>query len=324
MSAQWDFGVMYHMGWDHQVINEIFNPDLAKQMCGSGKSAKQLLELLEHALECGHDASQMFTSKCFIPKGLQYYEARDDMKRTFGYLSRETYDDGFYMRREGLIHNAARQGRLGLVKCLLKHGVPVDSLDGQNKTALFIASVQRHHSVVKYLIEKGADVNRSYDRISDCHCFKCTEMSDYLLHLVCQGGTITRLSQGVSIPIVKILLDAGADAFAITDGCTAKRRAINGRTRALAKDKPAFDLVIAMLEKAMTFQVTEDAIEIPAAELQCSICHDVSEKKDWCHVACCNSQFHVGCMTHWLDCSKNNDCPLCRGQTRTGRKVVSI
>lgn len=279
-------------------------------------SSLDVLHLFELALKSGMDASQLFSIEYTMnTEGFSYSEFNQLIIRRFGQLlSPETYAAGIYKRREAFIHRAALKGHLGVVKCLLKHGVPVDSLNGQNHTALFEASIGRHWCVVKCLIENGADVNRSHGKLGTA------------LHQACSGGP---LAERISIPLVKTLLDAGADVFAKAVGFgSVKEVAIRARAQAFVSERPAFDLVIAMLEQAeqaMTFQVIpEDAIEIPAAELQCSICHDVSEQKDWCHVACCNSQFHVGCMTHWLDCSKNKDCPLCRGYNKTARKVVPI
>jgi hypothetical protein len=216
---------------------------------------------------------------------------------------------------KGYIHMAASSGCIEVVKILLNARVPVDTLDSDKTTALQEAVTYNQPHIVKHLIKRGANVN-----VFNVHGVSALQQACV--------GSITKKSP--SIAIVKILLDAGADVhykFKNPRGnqtVTIKEFTVLSQAHALAKDRAAFDIVIAMLEKAMTFQVTEDAIEIPAAELQCSICHDVSEQKDWCHVACCNSQFHVGCMTHWLKCSKNKDCPLCRGQTRSARKVVPI
>jgi len=216
---------------------------------------------------------------------------------------------------KGYIHMAASSGCIEVVKILLNARVPVDTLDSDKTTALQEAVTYNQPHIVKHLIKRGANVN-----VFNVHGVSALQQACV--------GSITKKSP--SIAIFKILLDAGADVhykFKNPRGnqtVTIKEFTVLSQAHALAKDRAAFDIVIAMLEKAMAFQVTEDAIEIPAAELYCSICHDVSEQKDWCHVACCNSQFHVGCMTHWLECSIHKDCPLCRGQTRNARKVVPI
>ena len=294
-----------HMKLKMIMVRAISDPD-------TGFSTLDVLNICEQVLESGMDASQLFSVEYCITERYSYSEMNQYVLHRFGQLlSPEAYAAGVYKRQEGFIHEAARKGHLGVVKCLLKHGVPVDSLNGQNHTALFQASLAKQYGVVKYLIENGADVNRSFGYLGTA------------LHQACSLSLVGKRPGGIAL--VKILLDAGADVFAKAVGFgSVKEVAIRGRTRASPKDKPAFDLVIAMLEKAMTFEVTKDAIEIPAAELQCSICHDVSEQKDWCHVACCNSQFHVDCMTHWIDCSTNKDCPLCRGYNKTARKVVPI
>ena len=229
------------------------------------------------------------------------------LNRMYGTLHCEVYWSGY-------IHEAANSGCIEVVKILLNSGVPVDSVDSLKNTTLQMAIMRYKPHIVKHLIQQGANAN------------VCNVRGMSALQRACMGGD----DNGVSIAIVKMLLNAGADVYytfkypRTSQWCTAKSFAVLGQSHALAKDQAAFDVVIAMLEKATTFQVTEDAIEIPAAELQCSICHDVSEKKDWCQVTCCNSQFHVGCIQHWHKCSINKDCPLCRGQTRTARKVVPI
>ena len=216
---------------------------------------------------------------------------------------------------KGYIHKAAKSGCIEVVKILVNAGVPVDTLDSDKTTALFEAVTYNQPHIVKHLIKRGANVN-----VFNVHGVSALQQACV--------GSITKKSP--SIAIFKILLDAGADVhykFKNPRGnqtVTIKEFTVLSQAHALAKDRAAFDIVIAMLEKAMTFQVTEDAIEIPAAELRCSICHDVSEKQDWCHVSCCKSQFHVDCMAHWLECSIHKDCPLCRGLTRTGRAVVPI
>ena len=238
--------------------------------------------------------------------------ARRALKQGLNLLNPMHWDKGY-------IQTAAISGCVEVVKILLDAGVPVNSVDARKHTALEAAIRFNQPHIVKYLIEKGANVNVYASGIS--------ALQTAVLGTLRQPGV-----RQVSIATVKMLLNAGADVHCVLPADiphsiiteTAKGLAVLGQTAALPKDRAAFGIVIAMLKEAMTFQVTEDAIEIPAAELQCSICHDVTEQKDWCHVSCCNSQFHVGCMTHWLECSKNNDCPLCRGQARNGRKVVPI
>ena len=57
-------------------------------------------------------------------------------------------------------HSAAANGNVGLVKCALSHGQPINSvLDGV--LPLHVASAGGNNLVVRLLIEQGVDVNAS-------------------------------------------------------------------------------------------------------------------------------------------------------------------
>ena len=240
--------------------------------------------------------------------------ARRALKHGLNPLNRMYGKDGQCWR--SYIHHAAARGSFQVLKLLVEAGVPVDILESEGYTPLSCAVTFNHSHIVQYLLGKGAEINI------------CDAVGVPLFVQACTGylNEQGEHSCSPSIAIVHVLLKAGADAYQQYDhptvGLSTAIKLAKLEKRHPESDIAAFDIVIAMLEKAMTFNVTEDAIEIPVAELRCSICHDVSEKKDWCHVACCNSQFHVDCIAHWLECSIHKDCPLCRGQTRNARKVV--
>jgi len=59
------------------------------------------------------------------------------------------------------IHMAARTGNLTAIKSLIESGVQVDQLDGEDKTALFIAAKFGHSTTVNYLIDQGASLTHS-------------------------------------------------------------------------------------------------------------------------------------------------------------------
>jgi ankyrin repeat protein len=67
-----------------------------------------------------------------------------------------------YKGRAGFtpLNAAARQGNLEVVKYLVEHGADIDKSDNnRDKTPLLAASFKGHFDIVKYLVEKGAKVN---------------------------------------------------------------------------------------------------------------------------------------------------------------------
>jgi hypothetical protein len=58
------------------------------------------------------------------------------------------------------LNAAARNGHLEIVKYLVEHGADIDKSDNsRDKTPLLAASFKGHFDIVKYLVEKGAKVN---------------------------------------------------------------------------------------------------------------------------------------------------------------------
>lgn len=60
-----------------------------------------------------------------------------------------------------ILHEAASQGHLHIVKVILEHGMRVDYPDEGRSTALYLAVRQSRTPVVRYLLEKGASVTAS-------------------------------------------------------------------------------------------------------------------------------------------------------------------
>ena len=57
-------------------------------------------------------------------------------------------------------HYAAMRGDVSLVESMLQEGVPVDCVDGRDRTALFFAAYFNRTDVIRLLLQKGADVNK--------------------------------------------------------------------------------------------------------------------------------------------------------------------
>lgn len=60
---------------------------------------------------------------------------------------------------ETTLHLAAWQGQESVVRLLLDHGAEVDAQNKHGRTALHLATLRAHEGVVRLLLERGADVN---------------------------------------------------------------------------------------------------------------------------------------------------------------------
>ncbi len=104
-------------------------------------------------------------------------------------------------RNEGdatFLHFAAEKGNVDLIRDLIENkGIPVDVLDGFNETPLQRAIREGHYDAVKYLLEKGADVN----------------------HLRKDGASPFHLAVlSGNAQIVKAVLEAGANPYVEYEG----------------------------------------------------------------------------------------------------------
>lgn len=94
----------------------------------------------------------------------------------------------------GEIHIAARSGNFEALEIVISKGNNIDEIDGEGKTALYIAAKFGHTNLVKYLIDNGASITH-------------TAMGPF-------GSLGTPLHAAVGkrhIETVKLLLDLGAD-----------------------------------------------------------------------------------------------------------------
>src|SRR5688500_3515140 len=97
------------------------------------------------------------------------------------------------------VHNYAKQGDIEGVALALSKGIPVDSVDGPDqRTPLMCAVASSRASVemVRFLIDRGADVNAFTHDYSGCGADQA------VLGLAVQLGDLDK---------IRLLLDAGAD-----------------------------------------------------------------------------------------------------------------
>jgi ankyrin repeat protein len=102
---------------------------------------------------------------------------------------------------------AAREGCLECARALVDAGADIDLPDPKNVTALFLAVDNLHFDLAKYLIEKGANVNK-WDWWGRTPLYSAVD-----LNTLPHGGRSDRLSidQTTSLEIIELLLAKGAN-----------------------------------------------------------------------------------------------------------------
>ena len=84
---------------------------------------------------------------------------------------------------------ASREGHLSVVEYLINHGAAVNKADKYGYTPLHVASARGHLSIVEYLINHGAAVNKS-DTVgrTPLHIAEREEHPDIVAFLKAHGG----------------------------------------------------------------------------------------------------------------------------------------
>jgi ankyrin repeat protein len=102
---------------------------------------------------------------------------------------------------------SAGRGKVEIVKLLVENGAAVDAVDSDGLTALQVASLLGHISVVTYLLDHGADVNHTTNKERDTS-----------IHFAADMGFID---------VAQVLIDRGADLHHVTaEGWTPLHRSL--------------------------------------------------------------------------------------------------
>ncbi|KAF0820538.1 MULTISPECIES: ankyrin repeat domain-containing protein [unclassified Cytobacillus] len=93
------------------------------------------------------------------------------------------------------LFEAAKNGDLECLKAFIENGINMNLQDKKKRTAILIASMNKHYDVVRYLAESGADINLQDQ----------TSLNPFLYG--CIHG---------DLKLVKIMISAGADINLLT------------------------------------------------------------------------------------------------------------
>jgi ankyrin repeat protein len=152
---------------------------------------------------------------------LSWVETASNISMEAGFNFHHSYSYG----GESMLHVAAKNGHLSMVKLLLERGGNIDIQDESGNTALHYATSAGRKDVVKYLLEHGADVsvvNAKEQKAIDYASIKgFNEIATLLL------GTATKPQQTAVPDVRKALLDLKEllDAGVLTEAEFAAQKA---------------------------------------------------------------------------------------------------
>jgi hypothetical protein len=123
---------------------------------------------------------------------------------------------------------AAQRGLTEIAKLLLDHGAMLEMSDSIGLTALYWAVSGNHLDTARFLLSRGADINRGVDGSTPLHSAITTAITENqmgLVHLVLEHGAdvnageenlnpLKRAAISSNAELVQLLLAKGADVFA--------------------------------------------------------------------------------------------------------------
>ena len=146
------------------------------------------------------------------------------------YLARQLVAEDLSYNKNRALRTASERGHLSVVKYLVEHGADITAQDNE---AVILASVYGHLSVVKYLVEHGADITaRNNEALRWASRNGHLEIVKYLTEhgadIPAQDNYAVRFASGNGhLEVVKYLVEHGADISAYN--CALRWASGNGR-----------------------------------------------------------------------------------------------
>ena len=123
------------------------------------------------------------------------------------------------------LHFAAREGQIETAAALLNAGAEPDAMAADGKTPLNLAIYNGHYELAEYLIETGADVN-----IADAEGFGPLFWAVDRRNMEWNPG-FPWVQTADPMPLIRRLLEAGAESDPYVDGTPVSRRNFGGSPR---------------------------------------------------------------------------------------------
>ena len=141
-------------------------------------------------------------------------------------------------RDGGLMASAGDNGDVRTLEALLNAGVPIDADDWEGTTALMMAAHEGHVEVVRFLIERGANVNAQTLNIHPDYYGGASALID----------SVKR--EDIPLEVARFLLDAGADVET-SDAA--------GNTPLMWASRASLDLVRLLLERGANVNAVDNS-----------------------------------------------------------------
>lgn len=221
---------------------------------------------------------------------------------------------------QSLLHSAARNKNLGLVKTLLCDGFDVNQIDSEGRAPIHMAIKARDLNMVIFLYTNRALLKPAKKLWTSKMKFipVIHDAIDYddpaiLSYLIRNGAALNAqdpsgmnaialaVKRKLSDNILKELIDAGSDPTLLDKSGRSALHALN--------DNNIMTLFIYKLQKnkEMNFSIPE--ISSNHLESHCPICKETIAETELIYLTDCKHDYHKECLDFWFESSLN--CPQC-------------